>query len=1027
MRSYAQSNPWFSPPAIQYVATFGNPPQRNSRDERLRTMHRQSMQAPGDLALAGRLGHQLTRTGAATMSSLGLRPGMRIRVTEEWPRGWPKAYLLKAGVWELERPATGPNSTHVFRPVSRTGKVSKAAKGMRPVDPEEFDQAVSDGIIVFVDDAARPGAAPKASHETTKAERKALSDAIHHALQRTYFRDTGEAVGAVFDALVSVGFEMDGNPGPPFWDRNGNWRALVSIARRTNDPFAPQAIDDTQVNLQFHQMDSGRVEAVGYMTVSNPGHALSNPLLAVVGNPPGGDEGIRSRGRAHSGQPGDLQAMMAYEASQARSGSPPYERIYLRDALERYQVIPRDGSMPDFSVIAAAIRKLLKQHKIKGVSVTTPRHAGANSIDLSRPKGARLPAATAQALADLFGVRADRDSLSLYPGHSEDATDWQSDYHWPAGPNLRWQDATLLAQLIQGEAPQPAQWAPALGFQTGQVVKFAGKRQKRRYVVTSVEQFAQDGDRRYSMIALSGGPRGSRPSGAPEADLELDADQSLPAQFENYQLARQAEPVAWRQVSVGVLPDGRAVVHAHYKRTGEVRKALQAGLGLKGMIGLGGTMDAPVLILPAGVDSGDVVSALIDGGFQPSSPPSSVDEPRSVWLENPGGCPCYNARTGEVRAFHGLSPAQATQRAAYEENPHHPVPTIPVLNHVRTGDWCAHTGRLENARDRKDEALALWWARMLDTVTVALTQYARQQGGMGIASMTRAQWLDRFAQGKSKGAQDKMWSDLLKWLREQDAAGYAIRATNRPGWLDLNISNTYDAAWLANQGTLHQRGLPRERELLRQRYAGIELAGRIADREDFWDELDYDEESGDPELSESEYRESLEYERQSRLAAQGGTGSVQGRDNPHERTWRRPAEQEYDVDEFRDHPQFDAAWNDVVEFHGGSYEPSRVTVYEVDDGKAEETWAPMHAYLHELEDLTYTVPDRRSNKHQGAHPDDYPSSLRGEPGLWVHKFKGKVGAGPRSKLARPIVAKVGGAQALTTIPRGGGISDWYHS
>jgi hypothetical protein len=1268
MRSYAQNNPFFAPPAIQYVAAFGNPPardyeywedfvddvyanlpgsaddvagllgasvvnvsqalaesparqgqdgvwypeQRNppriNSDERLRLLERRA--ASGDPEAEAALSGYVGRLGGATVASMSWEPGMRFEVEKDLGEGWPKAYQVQAGVWELTEVADAPHKSHVLQRVGRKGKLTKSARNMRTVDPSEFDQAIKLGLVKFTGATAAPAAAPRDPSTTSKAERRALSDALHRNLARTYFRSVGEGVNYAAAALESVGFELAGHFGAPFWNQDGNWRETVQIARKTSDPFSPQAIEDTWLHLAFHKMpESGNVEVTGYMTASNPrateahypgqgmiqgtdrssgewqappgtpdtlsskafkaamrkakvttrdvarasdlsaaqvkevrdrgisgrtsvynwldiitkaslakhlgegvevvpgGYrgqmapvfrgrsrvltkgrqkrpdhliqtyrrilamldqvkaedpeniwqlselrdgraqierdlrsegidpaalvarweflpppqmALPNPLLSVIGNPfTPGDAGLRARGREEQ----DLAASIDHERAMARRGEPPYERIYLRDALIRYGA----GDYVDRAVVAKALKKLLKKRGIK-VSVSTPRYARANSIGISGPKKSRLSDADQAAIEEILGVRGHQGTFDIVPNAREDQTDWATDYYRPGGPMLAWADAVELAEIVLGDLPSAKQWAPPLGFQVGQVVKFVGKRSKKRYLVIGVYQYAEDQPRTYSLQALSGGPRGSRPSGVPETDIELDADQETGVDSD-WIAARQAEPVGWRQVSVGTLPDGRTVVHSHYKRLEEVQNALTSMRPAPvGMTGVGGSsFHSAVTTLPEGFDPSQVVAALSEAGFEFAAVPRSVESPRGVWLENPGGCPCYNARTGEVRSFPG-GPAEATQRAAYEENPHRPVPTVPILNHVRTGDWCARTGREANPRDRKGEKLALWWSRMLDTITVALTDHPLQQGGMGTASMTRAQWLDRFARGKSKGAQDKMWSDLQKWIRQQEAKGYAIRSTQRPGWLDLNINNTYDAAWLDNEGTHHERGLGRERELLAEHYSGYDLAGRLADREDYWADLVYDEEESDPEISEEDYRLALEGERQSRLAAGVGAGSFEGREsNPHERTWERPREQDYDIDEFSDHPGFSEAMEDLNEFHGSDYEPDRVTVYEIDDGSDEETWAPMHSYLHELEDLTYTVPDKRSNKHQGAHPEDYPSSLRGEPGLWVHKFRGEVGAGRRAKLARPIVAKAGGAQALQIIPRGGGVADWYHS
>jgi len=59
-------------------------------------------------------------------------------------------------------------------------------------------------------------------------------------------------------------------------------------------------------------------------------------------------------------------------------------------------------------------------------------------------------------------------------------------------------------------------------FKRGDVVKFKGKRERRRYVITFVDQFGM-----HNMVALSGSERGSAPSGHKTSELELDKDQSI--------------------------------------------------------------------------------------------------------------------------------------------------------------------------------------------------------------------------------------------------------------------------------------------------------------------------------------------------------------------------------------------------------------------------------------------------------------------------------------------------------------------
>ena len=62
-------------------------------------------------------------------------------------------------------------------------------------------------------------------------------------------------------------------------------------------------------------------------------------------------------------------------------------------------------------------------------------------------------------------------------------------------------------------------------FVSGQVVRFSDSRRRRRYVVTSVQNFG--GVETVNMVALSGAVRGCAPSAVKVSELTLDADQSV--------------------------------------------------------------------------------------------------------------------------------------------------------------------------------------------------------------------------------------------------------------------------------------------------------------------------------------------------------------------------------------------------------------------------------------------------------------------------------------------------------------------
>jgi hypothetical protein len=385
----------------------------------------------------------------------------------------------------------------------------------------------------------------------------------------------------------------------------------------------------------------------------------------------------------------------------------------------------------------------------------------------------------------------------------------------------------------------------------------------------------------------------------------------------------------------------------------------------------------------------------------------------------------FNLSTGELRQY-PMGAGEATAAADYQDNPHGRALTGSVLGHVRTGSWCGRAGEC-NA-----DPMGKMWARVLDTVHYAMVPLSKQQArGSGVASVTRDQWVKRFARGKSPGAQDKAWSDVLRFVAQGDAQGYGLAADRRPGWLDLNISNVYDAAWTEQPGTQHQLGLERERELLGRRYDGVELAGKIADREDHYDAQEWESAEGEEEIpggSMDAYRAMLHAARHGDVAEHEEAGSVRaGRSNPQERTGKKPKETVHDVSEFKDHPGYKEALKDFEAFHGEGAEPTKVVVYSIPDGSSKETWEPVHSFLHETVETNYTVPRdmKQSNKNQGAHLDLYPDASPNSPGLWTHKHhRGKRG---RTKVEYPVEIKHPFTQTTRKVLRGTVLDDWWHS
>jgi len=385
----------------------------------------------------------------------------------------------------------------------------------------------------------------------------------------------------------------------------------------------------------------------------------------------------------------------------------------------------------------------------------------------------------------------------------------------------------------------------------------------------------------------------------------------------------------------------------------------------------------------------------------------------------------FNLSTGELRQY-PMGAGEATAAADYQDNPHGRALTGSVLGHVRTGMWCGRAGEC-NA-----DPMGKMWGRVLDTVHYAMVPLSKQQArGSGVASVTRDQWVKRFARGKSPGAQDKAWSDVLRFVAQGDAQGYGLAADRRPGWLDLNISNVYDAAWTEQPGTQHQLGLERERELLGRRYEGVELAGKIADREDHYDAQEWESAEGEEEIpggSMDAYRAMLHAARHGDVAEHEEAGSVRaGRSNPQERTGKKPKETVHDVSEFKDHPGYKEALKDFEAFHGEGAEPTKVVVYSIPDGSSKETWEPVHSFLHETVETNYTVPRdmKQSNKNQGAHLDLYPDASPNSPGLWTHKHhRGKRG---RTKVEYPVEIKHPFTQTTRKVLRGTVLDDWWHS
>ena len=390
-----------------------------------------------------------------------------------------------------------------------------------------------------------------------------------------------------------------------------------------------------------------------------------------------------------------------------------------------------------------------------------------------------------------------------------------------------------------------------------------------------------------------------------------------------------------------------------------------------------------------------------------------------------GGCPVFNARTGELRTFE-LDPASAVLAAHYQDNPYAAPATGQLYGHVRAGEWAAKYAEFNGDPMGKN------WAKILDTVHFALTdpvQSKKQPHGTGVATLSREAWLTRFAKGKSKGAKDKAWHDLLAFAQGVDQKGYRMLAARRPGWIDLVISNVYDAAWLEQPDTQHQLGHAREQQLLRERYADYELAGKLADREDHWDaqEHDYDPDGNViPGGSMEAYRSLLEEVRRGEVATQEETGSVSGRRrNPQEQVGPRPKEVEYDMASFRGHPGFSESAAVIDRFHDA--DPRRLVVFEVPDGKKKKTWEPVHAFLGLATETNYMVPDfmKSSNKHQGANPELYRGHPADDPGLWTHKhYEGKRG-GRRVDL--PVEVMHPFTNTTRKILRGSVIDGWWES
>jgi len=411
--------------------------------------------------------------------------------------------------------------------------------------------------------------------------------------------------------------------------------------------------------------------------------------------------------------------------------------------------------------------------------------------------------------------------------------------------------------------------------------------------------------------------------------------------------------------------------------------------------------------------------------------------------------PVVNANTGEVRGY-ALNPHEATQAALAEDLGYvSGIPTAELCggSHVRTGPWCAQAAGMRRNGKRAPRSSAgrsaARWAQILDVIHYARQELTGQQPrGVGIASITRQQWLDRFHRPpKKQGKQNKdmAWRKLNDFIDAQDARGAGLRALAAPGWLHLSINNVYDAAWVAQPGSIHQLGEEREREVLGRSYEGFELEGRLADRADFWSDFGSRYSADDPEEfafpggSQESYQEILAQERVLRtgheLAPGEGSGRLAGEEtyaaNPQEKTAKRPKEVEVDLWEYEDLPGFDASWDHFKDFHES--EPTRMVIFEIEDGSDEEHWEPVHSYLHDVIETNYTVPNTmtESNKHQGGNPDLYPGHPQSDPGLWKHKHFSGTRGGRRVDL--PVEARHPFTMTTRKVLRGTALDRWWES
>lgn len=121
-----------------------------------------------------------------------------------------------------------------------------------------------------------------------------------------------------------------------------------------------------------------------------------------------------------------------------------------------------------------------------------------------------------RSLCQYFDIK----SLTIYHSHREDKSRGEEDYFWPAGPKLAPEHQEIFLDAVRANENRtpPAQRAIA----AGNVVRFrVGGR--RRYVVAALETLGA----RLSLVALSGGERGSAPSGVDPEQLTLDEDQTV--------------------------------------------------------------------------------------------------------------------------------------------------------------------------------------------------------------------------------------------------------------------------------------------------------------------------------------------------------------------------------------------------------------------------------------------------------------------------------------------------------------------